>query len=192
MWSQPRSTIRAIVHNKPAFGVFYLAAIYALQSFFFYANWWSLGLKTNYYALIILGVVLSPFIGALWLYFMGWVFSLSGRFLKGRAPPSHLRSAIAWSKLPTSISLLMWLILIFFTPEYVFIQGASGFSSIFVNFITLILGIWSLVLLIQGVREVQHFSLARSILNVFLAWLLSTAILLLAFVLMRYLYIYRS
>ena len=67
MWNQPRSTIRAIVHSKPSYGVCYLAAVYALQSFSFYANWWSLGLNAHYHLWMTLGVVLSPLVGFIWL-----------------------------------------------------------------------------------------------------------------------------
>lgn len=173
MWNQPRSTIRAIVHSKPAYGVFYLAAVYALQSFFFYANWWSLGLNAHYHLWMTLGVILSPIIGIVWLYFQGLIYSISGRLLKGAASPAHLRSAVAWSTIPYSITLLMWLFLIFASAENVFIQDAGGPSSLFVNLIAMIVGIWSLVLLIQSLREVQQFSVGRSILNVLLSCILS-------------------
>ncbi|HSX11336.1 MAG TPA: YIP1 family protein [Chlamydiales bacterium] len=188
MWSQPRSTIRAIVHNRPIYGVFYLAAVFALQSFFFYANWWSLGLRADYYSLLLLGVVLSPIVGVIWLYFMGWVYHFTGRWCGGHAPALHLRAALAWSNIPTSINVVLWLILIFLNPETAFIQDGGGPSSLFINFIALILTIWSLVLLIQSLRELQTFSILRSIVNIILASLLSNVIFVLAFSLLRFLY----
>jgi len=189
MWSQPKATVRALVNSKPSFGVFYLAAVYVLQSFFFYFNWWSLGLKSEYYTLFLAGVVLSPIVGFVWLYYLGLVFRITGRLLHGEAECSHLRTAIAWSKIPYSINVLMWFILILMNPEQVFVQDGEGPSSIFVNFIALILGIWSLVLLIQSISEVQQFSIGRSIANVVLAWILSTFILLLLFTSLRYIYL---
>jgi signal peptidase I len=189
MWNQPRSTIRAIVHSKPAYGIYYLATVYALQSFFFYANWWSLGLNARYHLLMTLGVIFSPVIGVIWLYFTGLIFYLSGRLLKGTAPSAHLRSVIAWSSIPYSITLLMWLILIFTTPENVFIQDADGTSSIFVNLISLIVGIWSLVLLVQSIREIQLFSVRRSIFNVVLSWIFSAILYFVIFAVIRFLYL---
>lgn len=190
MWSQPRSTIRALIHNKPAYGIYILAAIFALQSFFFYANWWSLGLSTSTYLLLALGVILSPLLGLIWLYFTAFIFYLTGRLLKGAAPASHLRTAIAWSRIPTTITLLMWLILIFTSSDSVFIQEpTSGPSSIFVNLITFILGIWSLILLIQSLREIQSFSIGRTLFNIFLAWILSSILFILVFGLVRYIYL---
>jgi hypothetical protein len=188
MWSQPRSTIRAIVHNRPLYGVLYLAAIYTLQSFFFYANWWSLGLNDRYYAFLFLGIILSPLIGFIWLYFMGWVYSLTGRWCGGRAPAPHLRAALAWSKIPTSINILLWFILIILNPDRAFIQDAGGAPSVFINFIYLILGTWSLVLLIQSLRELQAFTILRSLLNIILASLLSNILFILGFIFLRFVY----
>jgi hypothetical protein len=190
MWNQPRSTIRAIVHSKPSYGVCYLATVYALQSFFFYANWWSLGLNARYHLFMTLGVILSPFFGVIWLYFVGIIFYLSGRLLKGTAPSSHLRAAVAWSTLPYSITLLMWLFLIFVGPESVFIQDAGVPSSIFVNCIAMIVGIWSIVLLIQSIREIQQFSVGRTIINVLLSWVLLSVFYLAFLIFIRYIYHY--
>lgn len=190
MWSQPRSTIRAIAHSKPAYGVYWLAAVYALQSFFFYANWWSVGLNAHFALLLALGIVLSPFMGLVWLYFMGGVYYLTGRLLKGEAPASHLRAAIAWSAIPYSIALLTWLVLIFLGTEHAFIHDSEGTSSIFVNLIMIIVGIWSVVLLIQSIREIQQFSIGRSILNVILSGILASIIYFLLFFFLRYIYLY--
>ena len=189
MWSQPRTTIRAIVHNRPRYGVVYLAAIFALQSFFFYANWWSLGLNDHYYSFLLLGVFLSPLMGLIWLFFMGWVYRFTGRWCGGRAPAVHLRAALAWSEIPTSLNILLWFVLIFLSPERAFIQAAGGQPSIFIYFIHLILGIWSLILFIQCLRELQSFTIIRSIMNIVLASLISNAIFISAFLFLRFIYL---
>ncbi len=189
IWNQPKSTIRAVVHSNPAYGVFYLSAFYALQSFFFYLNWWSVGIENSFFALLIGAILLAPLIGIVWLYYIGFIFHFTGRWLKGAAPASHLRTAVAWSKIPHAINLLIWFILIFTNSETVFIQDGGGPSSIFVNLIALMLALWSTILLVQGLSEVQGFSTARSIANVILAWTISNTIYFLLFFLFRYFYI---
>lgn len=186
MWNQPRSAIRAIAYRKPAYGVFYLSAIYALQCFFFYANWWSLGLTPLGPFYLGLGVMLSPFLGFVWLYVMGAILSLTGRLFRGRASMAHLRSAMAWSSIPYSIALLMWLILFSVGPEPVFIHDYGMAPSIFVNLIGLIVGFWSFILLVQSVREVQSFSLIRSLLNVFLTYMLYGILFFFSFLFLHY------
>lgn len=189
MWAQPKSTIRDIVHFNPKQGVLTLSAIYALDSFLFYANWWSLGLSYPFYQILIASIVLSLFIGVIWLYFMGWIFHFTGRWLKGHAPALHLRAALAWSRIPFLAGLFMWMILLTAQPDYVFVQDAGGPSSLFINFISLALGLWSFILLIQTIREVQGFSVGRSFFNVILAYFISSLLFFTLFNVSRYIYL---
>ncbi len=185
MWSQPRNTIRDIAFNRPRFGVYFLASIYALQGFFFYANWWSLGIRERYPLYLALGIVLSPLVGILWLYLTGALFYLSGKLFHGQASLLQIRALVAWSAIPFTITLVMWLLLLFYTPEYTFIQESGPYSSIFINTITLMVKIWSFVLLIQSLREVQRFSLRVAIINILIVWFISWILFFVAFSLIR-------
>lgn len=189
MWGHPRNTIRAIVSSNPKYGVIYLVTIYALQNFFYFSNYWSLGLSYPFYVILIAALLLSPLSGWIWVYVVGWILCFTGGWLGGKAPMSHLRTVAAWSKIPTSISLIMWFILLLAYPEYVFIQDAGGPTLLFVNFITFVLFLWSLVLLIQSVREVQSFSVGRAFLNIFLAWIFSMLFSFIFFAILRFIYI---
>jgi hypothetical protein len=185
MWAQPRVTIRTIVTSRPSYGVLRLATIYALQNLLFSANYWSLGFQFPFTAILLVSILLAPIAGIIWVYFAGWIFSFTGSWLGGRAPMSHLRAALAWSKLPSCISLLMWFILIVSKAESAFIQDVNGPSLIFGDLILTILGIWSLVLLVQSIREIQGFSILRTIGNILLAALVSSVLSLLVFLASR-------
>ncbi len=189
IWNQPKSTIRAIIHSNPTYGVYYLSAFYALQSFFFLLNWWSVGLENTFFTLLTGAVLLSPFVGFIWLYYIGFIFYLTGRWLKGSASAAHLRTVVAWSKIPHAINLIIWFILIFTNSETVFIQDGGGPSSIFINLIAFLLAIWSAILLVQGLSEIQEFSTARSFVNVLIAWVLSSFIYFCLFFAIRFFYI---
>jgi hypothetical protein len=189
MWSQPRSTIRALTSTTPSYGIYYLATLYVLQSFFFYCNWWSIGLRPDYPLVLTLGALLSPLAGFIWLHFVTGIYYLTGRLLRGDAPFSHLRTAMAWSSIPFAITLLMWLLLICLNVEYTFIQEIEGSSSLFIYLISGIVSCWSLVLLIQCLREIQQFSVRRALFNVFLSWLLSSLICFSLFSLFHYLFL---
>ena len=188
IWTRPRETIKVIVHNKLGYGNIYLASMYMLQSLLFYANWWSLGLKFSSYSVLFLSILVSPLLGFTWLFFMSFIYSLTGRMLNGHAPAAHLRTVIAWAKIPTSINLLMWLVLTFLSSETVFIQDGGGPSSIFIYSIIFIVGIWSFILLLKGLAQVQKFSNWRSFTNIIFAILLSNLTLFIFFLLLRYLY----
>ena len=188
MWTNPRATIRAIVNINPKFGVFYLALIYALKSNLFFSNYWSLGLSFPFYAIFLASVLLAPLFGMIWVYFAGWVLYFTGEWLGGKAPMAHLRAAVAWSKIPSFVSILMWLVLLIANAEITFIHVGSGPSSVFMSLISLILGIWSLVLLVQSVREVQGFSAGRSFINVMISWVISSIITFLIVLFVSYVY----
>ena len=165
IWTNPRSTIRTIIDTNPKRSIWWLATIYVLQTLLFFANYTSLGLNYHFALILIIAIVLSPFIGILWLYLFGWVLHFTGKWLGGKAPMDHIRSALAWSKVPILINLAMWLILLVFSANYVFVQFSFGPSLFFINLISMISGVWSLVILIQNIRETQGFSIGRSIAN---------------------------
>jgi hypothetical protein len=187
MWNRPRSTIRAIAYNRPSYGIYTLSIIYALQAFFFYSNWWSLGIRSQHPFYLTIGIALSPIIGLLWLYIMGELFYLTGLFFfKGVATRRQVRAAVAWSVIPFTISFLMWMLLFFWSPEFAFIQDAGDYSSIFITLITLICKFWSLVLIVQCLREIQNFSPLKAIANVVLVWVFSNILFFASFSLIRY------
>lgn len=189
MWTQPRNAIRFILQTHKKYGVLLLAFVYALQKCFYLAHHSSLGLIFSFSAIILSALILSPFIGIAWLYISGAIFSLVGRWLKGRGTAVDFRAALAWSKIPMSLSLFMWLILSTAFPSSVFIMDAGGASSVFIHFISLILWTWSFILLFHMIREIQLFSRARSWANLLIGfalyWVVSFAI----FCFVRYIYL---
>lgn len=185
MWTKPQSTIRAIVLHRPSYGIYLLAMLYALQGFFFYANWWSLGVRANYALYLLLGILLSPLLGLLWLYVGGELFYLTGHLFKGKGTRKELRAALAWSALPYTLTLTMWVLLLFCSPEYVFLQDSGPISSLFTNSITLIAKVWSFILMIQCLKELQSFSLGKAILNILIVGLLTWILFFLTFSLIR-------
>lgn len=173
IWAAPRPTIRRIVDTDPKRSFYWLATLYSLQSILFIANYLSLGLSHHYAVILILSIVLSPVMGTIWIYIYGWLFDMTGKWLGGHAPHAHVRAAFAWSKVPLLINLAMWFILLIFSAEDIFVHYPQGPSLIFINLIMIISGIWSFIILLQCIREVQGFTLGRAIGNVLLGYLLA-------------------
>lgn len=141
--------------------------VLALENLFFLFNNWSLGLNIPSAYLIIVALILSPFIGRLWIAVMAKIFYFTGHKLRGRAPLSHLRVAVAWAKVPAIPILLSWISIIFIEPKEAFIQLGSGnpVTMIF-HFVNFIFFIFSISLTIRSIRAVENFSYLRSIVNV--------------------------
>ena len=193
MWLHPRQTLRRIIDTRPSYGVFWLVFVFALENLLFYANWWSLGMRYSSGAILAFSLLLAPVFGLIWVYFAGWIFFFTGRWLNGSAPASHLRSALAWSKVPAALNLLLWASLLIASWKTVFIQDgnpASGWaSSLVVNLTSLVSGGWSFILLVQAIREVQDFSLSRSIINIAMGWVIYFLFFMVFVIFVRYIYL---
>lgn len=188
MWAQPRTTLRAILQINPRQSVFFLAAIYMFHNLFLFANFYSMGLEVDSYFILLSIFVLAFPLGAVWLYFSGWVLHFTGKWLGGSAPALHLRAARAWSIVPYTINAVMWIILMIGNSDRVFIQSATGVSLVFINLITFILWLWSFVLFVQSLREVQNFSALRALVNTVLFLVVSFVILVLSWICVYFIY----
>lgn len=172
MWLWPQKTIKKIVLTNPNMGFFFLASIWFLQFFFLYESYYTIIFPLHWIIMIVIVVIVSPFIGAASFYIFGWLLYLSGKMLKGKALPSHIRSAFAWSRIPLIIDLVIWFVVAVFFTELIFARTEISMSFIFTNLVALATSIWSFVLLVLAIQEVQKFSLAKAIINVILAYLI--------------------
>lgn len=162
----PRKTIREIIDQNPKRGFIWLASLYAFQYLLFTVGF---SLTGTPWILFVISLLISPVLGILWFYVYGWFLTFTGRWLKGKATGEQLRSAFAWSKVPVMVNYPIWIILVISSGSIFFSYGPL--LSV-MNLIMLAISIWSLVLLIGMVAEVQGFSIGRSIANILLASLI--------------------
>jgi len=163
VWGHPRKTIRAVIDRSPKKGIFWLASLYAFQYILFNIGY---SFRGPPLVTFIVALLISPILGMLWFYVFGWFLGFTGKWLKGFAKPEHLRAAFAWSKFPVFFNYLVWVILVIDSGS-IFFEWTTLLAVM--NWVTLALSAWSLVLLILMVAEVQQFSIGKSILNCFLA-----------------------
>lgn len=189
IWRKPRNTIRVLLSKRPSYGVFILAAIFALQSFVFHASCWSLSLKSS--NLLAIGVVLAPAAGFVWLYAASYLFYFTGRLFGGNGSLGSLKTVVAWSKVPSIVGVALWFPLSLINPDCVFIPKDGNPFVIFANVIFFTLAIWSLVILVQGIREVQRFTCLRALSNIAFVWVIGTLFFTISFALVRYFVVIR-
>lgn len=172
MWFRPMITIRNIVKTNPKMGFFFLGSIWFLQFFFILQTYYSINFPTHWIVSLIIAIIIAPFIGAIAFYFFGWILYFTGKWLGGKAPQLHTRCAFAWSRVPLIIDLIMWFVISFFVAEIIFVTAPIGMSFIFINLVTYATAIWSFILLVGAIREIQKFSVGKAIFNVILAYLI--------------------
>lgn len=110
---------------------------------------------------MVFGVIIGPFI-----------LAFVGNMLGGEADPADLRPAVAWSYVPT-VATLVFLILVLMSLPGAVQTAADELSSAAIFVVVGAIGmfacaLWSIVLLVAMVAEVQKFSVLKAIANLVL------------------------
>ena len=165
MWAEPRKTIRMIVDANPKKGFYVLAAITFFSDYLMSAGRYFATYSTQFFLTTLFMLILSPFLGALLFYIVGWVLKITGGWLNGHAPAVNLRAVVAWANLPRIIVLFLAFVLLLFAPNYYFTPLVSGPVFLFIRFILFVTWIWQVVIFVVGISEVQRFSIGKAIGN---------------------------
>lgn len=176
--TQPRATISSITAENPKRGLWILAWIYGFLSLLNCFQTLTLGHSLSLFSILLLAVVFAPIWGIIVFGIWSWVVYCIGKLLKGQATFSYVLSAYAWSCVPLILSMALWIVLLFAFgsslfqnfPESLPMQGGQIFILFAVLVTKVIVAIWSLVIFINALAEVQGFSIARSILSIVLSW----------------------
>lgn len=180
IWLQPRVTIRRLVEFDPAYMVILLGALAGISEALDRASSRNQGDHMGLAAIIMVALVFGSLGGVLSLWIGSHLMAWTGRWLEGTAPPEHLRTAMAWSSLPSVVVLGLTVVEIMIYGRELFTTMTPRLDSsallsgllFMLGMIELVLGVWSLVLLAKTVAEVQGYRSAwRGLGNVVLAGL---------------------
>lgn len=185
IWTSPRATIAKIAEENPNKSLWLLSAIYGFCSLLNVFQSASLGREIGNVGLVILAVVLAPLWGyasfSIWSAFV----TVVGKWLRGGGTFKTIRSAYAWSCVPITLNIPLWLLMVILFGHQLFLNFPDGhllsYGQIMFLFVILIIkvivAVWSLIIYLNALAEVQHFSLLRAILNVVIAGLILSIIL---------------
>jgi hypothetical protein len=184
IWTKPRATISKIVAENPDRSLWLLAAIYGFCSLMNMFQTVALGSALGIFAVIVLALILSPLYGYVSFSIWSWFVFQVGKWFKGQGTFKEVRSAYAWSCVPILVNIPLWLLMVFLFGHQLFLNFPDAHLlstvQVFVLFIILIakvvLSIWSLVIYLNTLSEVQSFSVLRAILNVVVSGLILSII----------------
>lgn len=177
MWCNPRSTIRRIVETNPNQSLWLLAFIYGFTVLLNGFQSYPIAIQIGIWPMFGLALILAPFWGYLLFSIWSWAVVVTGKLLQGKATFVTARAAYAWSCIPLLCNVALWLILIlffspilFFGPQPHLVMTGPTITLLFLLLIgKVVFSIWSIVLYLQALAQVQFFSVLRSIGNVILA-----------------------
>lgn len=177
MWIKPRATIRSIISYDARHRFLTLCALYGLPLVFQIAQNMALGYSYSLVGIILGTIFLALFAGMVGITIATAVIYVTGKWIGGKGSFIQVRSAIAWSNVTNIVTIALWIVLIAYFRHELFTDTftTAPFTqreSMMVMGIFLAqtaMSIWSLVLLVQSLAEVQGFSAARSVLNLLLS-----------------------
>ena len=108
IWFEPRETMRQILNTGLQQGFLILSAIYGLPLAFNLVQSFAFSTLIPLWAILIGSLVLCPFLGMIGIYVATWLLEWTGRWIGGKAHFMEVRSAVAWSNVPTIVTILMW------------------------------------------------------------------------------------
>jgi hypothetical protein len=182
IWTEPRKTIKAIVNFNPKYRFAFLSGVYGLPMLLDAAQNSSLGQSLPLAAIVVISLVLSVFIGMLAFTVMSGLLFWTGRWLGGNAPYLHIRAALSWANVPNVIRIVLWAVLIGVFGNRVFsntfvetpLLGYELAVRGFIFLALMVLAIWSFIILLNTLAQVQGFSAWRALLNVIIPFVIVT------------------
>jgi len=184
IWTQPRATIARIVTQNPNRSLWLLAGIYGFCSLLNLFQSMALGSAMGSLGLLILAIILAPFYGYVSFSIWSWFVTKVGQWFKGQGNFKTVRAAYAWSAVPIMLNIPLWLLMVILFGHQLFMNFPDAHllpsSQVLLLFIILIakvvLAIWSLVIYLNALAEVQKYSVLRAIFNVVVAGIILAAI----------------
>lgn len=189
IWVHPRETIRAIIQHNTSYFLPLLYWIYGLPLLLQVAQNMSLGLQAPSFMILLVAAAGAFFLGWVGINLGSILFYWTGKWIGGQGRYQEVRTAVAWSTVPTIVNNIFWVILTLLFGKALFTQTflETQFTGVLLAIVFLVsviqfgVAIWGFVILLQALGEAQKFSAWKALLNVVLplamiflgVWLLS-------------------
>ncbi|MDP6687700.1 MAG: Yip1 family protein [Acidobacteriota bacterium] len=176
IWTQPRATIQQIVDSDPEQSVLILAGLGGFADCLSLVLGSGLGDRYSWFYIVLLCGLIGLVWGIVTLYVFSFLLHWTGKWLDGMASQPLIRAAGAWAQVPIMWSFPIWVPLIALFGQDLFRSGSFGLeSNPFYPYYgpilapLAVLGVWSFVLSLHCLAQVQGFSAWKALGNNFLA-----------------------
>lgn len=174
MWIKPRETIRTIVSTNPKKRLWALSWLYGFSTVLYFFQIYGVGSTMGLWLILLSAFVVGPFWGYVSFSIQSWVVQQTGKLLKAKSDFSAIRAAMAWSCVTFWVNVVLWGFLCLYFGHSLFehFPGGRPLTSLDVTVLMLVMvcklaaGIWSLVIYLRSLSEVQNYSIGLAIVNV--------------------------
>lgn len=180
IWTDPRQVFRYINDNHYDKYVKTLLVLAGISSAFNNASSKNMGDDMSLWSIIGLSIILGGLLGWISFYIYAALLSWTGRWLNGQGETSSILRILSFAMIPSLIAFVFFILQIGIYGVELFkedgnITSAGLLSNIFLYFFMLleiIFSIWTIILCIIGISEVQKLSIGKSIVNMLIPLLL--------------------
>lgn len=177
IWTEPRLVMKYVNDNSYDKFVVILLIIGGISNAFDRIVSSDLFINQPLIVLIGIGLVLAGLSGWLGNYIYAAILTWTGKAFNGKAHSSDIFRVSAYSMIPSLFSLLIVFLQLFvfgfevFRDNFDISYFSAGQMAIFFgsSLIAFVLAIWTLVIFVVGLSEVQKFSIGKAIGNLFLS-----------------------
>lgn len=176
IWTSPREVFKFINTYKYNRYVSILLILAGITRTFDRASMKNMGDDFSLWGLIAFCIIIGAIFGYLTYYLYAALLSWTGKWMNAKGNTNSILRVLSYALIPSVISLLLLVPQIAIYGNEIFksdgdISSGGTVSNIIVYsamFLEFMLGIWSLVLCVIAISEVQKLSIAKSILNLIL------------------------
>lgn len=175
---QPRSTIQHIVDTNPTYLVLALFALTGAAISISAASTEGWGYDMSLLWVFLIIIAIGPLLCILAMYLMSALTRWTGKWLGGKATQEQIRAAYAWSSIPiiATIALFVPLFMFYgadlfnyqhtvFSEPYSIVPVQTGIVFGIVAVAEVVLNVWSFVIGLHCLGQVQGFSAWRALGN---------------------------
>jgi len=178
IWTSPRLVFKFINEYRYDKFITMLLVLAGITATLNRAASKGLGDQVPLFVVLIIGIIAGAIFGWISYYIYAALISWTGKWLKGQGNTTSLLRMISYATIPSIIVLILYIpkIILFgngiFQRDFDVFESGNGilYEIIYLIFllIEIVLGVWTLVIFVIGISEVQKISIGKSILNLIL------------------------
>jgi hypothetical protein len=176
IWTSPRKVFAFVKNDESNSIRHYLCILFGIVSALHKYQENNTGESFSLLTIILLSIIGGGLFGWLGFYFYCFLIEWTGEWLNGKGRKYQLNIALSYAQIPFITSILVFVFgIIAFEKNYfrtnLEIEDYNSFSIRLystLSYIQYALSIWTFVLMIIAISEVQRMSIGKAILNLFL------------------------
>lgn len=158
--TEPTATIRQIVNYNPAHQVLLISALLGSVGLFGANDGTDESAALSLLVLFPLALVVGPILGILFIYIFSAILGWSAKLIGGVSTYEEMRAAYTWSAVPNIWAApITILVAVATSPEFAETVGEGRLAFAGIGAMaSLVVGVWSFVISLNTIAEVNQFS----------------------------------